>query len=89
MNKKLNTVLFLIGAFIVSCLLIIILLVGSIIIASLIFGENLQNYTEIVSLFLILISVLGSFFIYTCLAKWFSKKVDMNKYFTPIFKRKR
>ena len=34
-------------------------------------------------------SIAASFLIYSRLIKWLSRKVDMEKYFMPIFKKKR
>ena len=87
MNKKANTVLFILGATVVNILIMIILLViGLAIIARIIPPDGGGNSGQFAFLMVFLLSIAGSFFIYNRVIKLISKKIDMEKYFHPIFK---
>ena len=85
MNKKVNTALFILGATVVNILVMIILLViGLAIIARIIPPDGAGGQFAFLMVFLL--SIAGSFFIYNRVIKLVSKKIDMEKYFHPIFK---
>jgi hypothetical protein len=90
MNKKLNTVLFLIGATIFNLLLLFVLIVLSLLLISVLARGRLSG--SIMSILLIVVflgSMVGSFLIYNQVIKFVSRKIDMEKYFLPLFKRRR
>jgi hypothetical protein len=90
MNKRTNTVLFLIGATVFNLLLMFALIVLSLVLIRVIFGEGVSpNLISILMVVIFIGSIAASFLIYSRLIKWLSRKVDMEKYFMPIFKRKR
>ena len=86
MNKKLNTVLFILAATTVNILIMIIIIVlGLMGIARL--PENTQeSMGQILFILLFLVAIGGSFFAYHKLIGYLSKKIDMEKYFHPIFR---
>lgn len=90
MNKKLNTTLFVIGATVVNIAIMGVLFLAGFYIASRLLPEDVAPNTVLIIFMLIFIgSILGSFFIYHRLVRLISSKVDMEKYFHPIFKPKK
>ena len=86
MNKKLNTALFIIGASILNVILMIILMTVGLAVISLIIPENISpTLASILFILVFLLSVAGSFFAYHKGIKLLGKRVDMDKYFHPIF----
>ena len=87
MNKKVNTALFILGATVVNILIMIILLViGLAILARILPADAQGQGGQIAFMFVFLLAIAGSFFIYNRIIKLISKKIDMDKYFHPIFK---
>ncbi len=90
MNKKTNTVLFLIGATVFNLLVMFILIVLSLVLISVVFRDRLNpNVLSILMILLFIGSIAGAFFIYNRVLKLLTKKIDMDKYFMPLFRRKR
>ena len=90
MNKKVNTVLFLLGATVFNLLVIVIVGLILLKLVSMIFG-TIEN--SAVGIFLLMVvfvgSIAASFFIYGRVVKWLQRRIDMEKYFMPLFRRKR
>ena len=89
MNKRLNTVLFILGAtvfnvitVIVSFLIFFLLYVRFI---APVVPEGVQDWSFS---FLFVLAIVVSFITYRYLLKFLTKKVDFDKYFDPIFVRK-
>ena len=90
MNKKVNTVLFLLGATVFNLLLMFLLIVLFLVLISAIFKDSLSpNILSIVMIVIFIGSIAASFFIYGRVVKWLSRKVDMDKYFIPLFRRRK
>lgn len=90
MNKKLNTALFIIGASILNVILMIIFMTIGLALVSLIVPKNISpSVASVLFILVFLLSVAGSFFAYHKGIKLFAKKVDMDKYFHPIFSSKK
>ena len=91
MNKKANTILFILGATVFNLLTMAILFLVPLAILLFLFrdSESLGNFIGIVSLLLFFAALVGSFFVYGFVMKKISAKVDMDKYFDPIFKKKK
>lgn len=91
MNKKANTALFILGATVVNILLMIVLIIiGFAIISAILPAKTNPQLASILFLVVFLASIAGSFFIYHRVIQFLSKRIDMEKYFHPIFKpRKR
>ena len=85
MNKKVNTAIFLIAATAVNIGIMLVVFVGLMVAVTLIARENAQlmSVLYIVAFFL---SIVATFFLYSLIMKLFQKKVDMEKYFHPIFR---
>ena len=90
MNKKVNTVLFLLGATVFNLLIMFILIVLFLMLISAIFRDSLNpNVLSILMIVVFVGSIAASFFIYGRVVKWLSRKIDMEKYFLPLFRRKK
>ena len=90
MNKKVNTVLFLLGATVFNLLVIFILIVLFLVLISVVFRESLNPTVLSISMKLVFIgSIAASFFIYGRVVKWLQRRIDMDKYFMPLFRRKK
>lgn len=88
MNKKVNTVLFILGATIFNIIMMILILVVGLALISVFVGENIgAGIAQILFLLLFVVSIAGAFFLYHRAVKLLSQKVDMEKYFHPIFTR--
>jgi hypothetical protein len=89
MNKKLNTALFLIGATVFNLLLLFVLiLLALMLISALSRGRLSGNVMSILLIVVFLGSMVGSFLIYNRVIKFVSRKIDMEKYFLPLFRRR-
>ena len=90
MNKKVNTVLFLLGATVFNLLIMFILIVLFLVLISAVFRDSLNpNVLSILMIVVFVGSIAASFFIYGRVVKWLSRKIDMEKYFFPLFRRKK
>ena len=90
MNKKANTVLFLLGATVFNLLIMFLLIVIFLVLISAIFRDSLNpNVLSILMIVVFVGSIAASFFIYGRIVKWLSRKIDMEKYFLPLFRRKK
>jgi len=90
MNKMLNTFLFIVGATVLNIGIMIILMVILFLIPAVLLNHNVyKKVMPYLNPVLFIGAIVATFFIYNRLIKWFSKRVDMEKYFHPIFKRKR
>ena len=89
MNKKVNTVLFIIGATLINVLIIFIIYFAGIYIFALVYNDGMGSYIEIINTFIFIASIVGSFLIYRLILKIISNKIDMEKYFEPIISRKK
>ena len=88
MNKKTNTVLFILGATVVNILvMLIVLVVGLILIAQL--PESFQENAGQIIIIVLFFAIAISFVSYNRFMKYLSRKIDMDKYFHPIFKQRR
>jgi len=90
MNKKANTVLFLLGATVFNLLMMFLLIVIFLVLIRVIFGDSLNpNVLSILMIVVFIGSIAASFFIYGRVVKWLARKIDMEKYFLPLFRRKK
>lgn len=87
MNRKLNTVLFMIGATIYLLIILCILFILSFIICAWLFSGDELLFGIFFSIFTIL-CLAGGFFIYNFTLRLLSKKVDLDKYFAGLIKKK-
>ena len=90
MNKKVNTVLFLLGATVFNLLIMFVIIVLFLVLLSAIFRGSLNpNVLSVLMIVIFIGSIAASFFIYGRVVKWISRKVDMEKYFLPLFRRRK
>jgi len=86
-NKKVNTVLFILGATVINILtLFFFLILGLFLMGVLLPESSRESAGQFFFILVFLISIGGSFFIYNRLIKLLSKKIDMDKYFHPVFR---
>ena len=85
MNKKLNTAIFLVAATAVNIGIMLVVFVALMVLITFISRDNAQlmSVLYIVAFFL---AIVATFFLYSLIMKLFQKKVDMEKYFHPIFR---
>jgi len=90
MNKKTNTFLFIIGGTIFNVLVTMIsFLVFLFIYSKFLYGRVSESATAWLLPVFFAAAIAASFFIYRFAIKILLKKVDMDKYFHPLFVRKR
>lgn len=88
MNKKANTVLFILGATVVNVLIMIVIFLALFVVFGRFIEPNLPpQVNQIVMLLLFIGSIVATYFLYHKLVKWLSDKYDLDKYFDPIFRR--
>ncbi len=89
MNKKLNTALFMIGATIFNLVLLFVLILLAMLAITALFRDRISpSLMSILLIVVFLAAMVGSFLIYNQLVKFIARKVDMEKYFLPLFKRR-
>ena len=90
MSKKTNTLLFILGGTVFNILVTIVSILVLLVIYSRFFYSLLPESTVAwVIPVIFTISILVSFFVYRLVLNLIMKKVDMEKYFDPIFKSRR
>ena len=90
MNKKFNTLLFVLGATLINILLMIILFLAAFVVYGLLLAPRLPaGANAVIVVVLFIVSIVGTYFIYHKLVTLMSKKVEFEKYFDPLFKPKR
>lgn len=90
MNKKLNTVLFILAASVVNILVMILLMTLLFALAAFILPPDMgSGLGQVAFLIIFALAVGGSFFFYHRFIGFLSKKIDMEKYFHPIFRGRR
>jgi Na+/phosphate symporter len=91
MNKKANTILFILGAtlfnIIVTVLLIFLLFIGYVNFLMHLFPNPEVANTWAFS-FIFLLSLVIAFIVYRRVLGFIAKKIDMEKYFDPLFVRR-
>ena len=89
MNKRLNTLLFILAATVTNLIIMAMLAVGGFLLLSVLpIGASSPGIKNLLLIVVFFGAIVGSFFIYHALVKAISKRVDMEKYFHPIFKRR-
>jgi hypothetical protein len=83
MNKKVNTLLFVLGATVFNILVTIILFMMLFFLCAKLLPPNIAGG---VLPFLFIVSLVASFFVYNAVLKIITPKIDMDKYFDPIFR---
>lgn len=90
MNKKVNTVLFIIAATIFNVVVMVIIMTLGLALLSMLVGENMNpGMAQFLFLMLFVLSIAGAFGVYHLAIGLLSKRIDMEKHFHPIFRRRR
>lgn len=90
MNKKANTVLFVLGATVVNIVIMLVVLIGGLMFIGNVLSEDAQESAgQFLLIALFFLAIGASFFLYNRFIKYLSKKIDMDKYFHPIFRPRR
>jgi hypothetical protein len=90
MNKKLNTVLFILAASVLNIVVMILLMTILFALMALVLPPDIgAGLGQVIFLIVFALSIGGSFFAYHRFIGFLSKKIDMEKYFHPIFKGRR
>jgi hypothetical protein len=89
MNKKANTLLFVLGATVFNIFITLL----SFVLLTLVYVKLIMRIVPesgrgLVLAFLFVAAIIASFFVYRILLKILIKKVSIEKYFDPIFTRK-
>ena len=86
MNKKANTILFMLGATVLNVvMMIIIFLVLMVLYAWLVPGGFGTQLGQVIGIVLFLGSIGLTYFLYHRMIRWISKKWNLDDYFDPIF----
>lgn len=89
MNKKLNTALFMIVATALNLVIMLVLLFGPLIPYIRFVAPHVdQIVTTVAVIVIFIVAIVGTYLLYNLIMKKFMQKVDMDKYFDPIFRRK-
>ena len=91
MNKKLNTMLFMIGATLVNVIMIIVFWILLYLLLMNFLVPILPEGSDKTWIFVLIFigAIVLSFIAYRALMKFLEKKIDIEKYFDPIFLRRR
>ncbi len=90
MNKKLNTFIFLIIGTIVNILVMLLLLVSFLYLIGFLFTpETNGSVITAVTLTAVMLSVVGSYLIYSRIVKIINKKWNLEQWIEPLFNKKK
>jgi hypothetical protein len=90
MNKKVNTLLFILAASALNIILIIVLFLLLLAALGALLPESTSAATaQLLMLGAFIISIVGSYAVYGQLIRFISNRIDMDRYFHPIFRKKR
>ena len=86
MSKKTNTLLFILGGTIFNILVTVLCFILLLVFYSAVLAKMLpENSGAWVMPVIFMASIIASFFLYKFVIKLIMKKIDMDKYFDPIF----
>jgi hypothetical protein len=91
MNKKLNTVLFIVGATVINIVVTVALFIGLLLFFTAVLAPALGLSEALLAggfAVIFFLSIVLSFIIYRFLLNIITKNVEMDKYFDPLFGRK-
>lgn len=88
MNKKLNTVLFVLGATVVNMVMMILLFLAGFLLYGAFLAPRLPPTVNSIALLILFIgSIIGTYVLYHRIMRYLSNKVNWDKYFSPLFGR--
>lgn len=87
MNKKLNSVLFVLGATVVNILLMLILFIGTFLIYGRFFAPMVDpSVSQFIVIFLFFASIILTYVLYNFMVNKLADKIDFDTYFDPIIR---
>lgn len=90
MNKRVNTVLFVVGASVVNVIIMLVLFLGLFVVFARFVAPSLSpGANQLIMVLIFVISIAATYFIYHRMVRWLSTKIEMDKYFDPIFGKRR
>jgi hypothetical protein len=89
MNKRINTLLFILGATVFNVLLYIVVFLLLMLVYSRIIGSLPESAQQWGLIIILILPIAVSFVLYRLLLKVLLKKVDVDKYFSPLFGNRR
>ncbi len=88
MNKKANTILFMLGATILNVVMMVLIFLALFALYGFTIGQSVSpEATQIVLIVLFIGSIALTYFLYHKIVKWISNKWNLDEYFDPIFGR--
>jgi len=88
MNKKVNTLLFMLGATLFNIIVTILVFLVLMILFSMFIAVHVSEAAHAWSFSLIFLAAIAcTFLLYRIILKYLMKKINMEKYFDPIFSR--
>lgn len=88
MNKKLNTVLFVLAATLINLIIMAIFFTICLVLLSLLANPE-SSFMPLFLGLVFLVSIGGTYYVYTVIVKWISTKFPVEEYLAPLFKRKK
>lgn len=89
MNRRLNTILFLIGATLVNILVMVLLFLILFVLFARFVAPSVPPETgQFILLALFVVSVAGTYFVYHRIIAALQKRVALEQYFGPIFRKR-
>ena len=87
MNKKANTLLFILGATLVNIIITMtVFILGLVLISNVLPDSAKESVGGVLFVVLFFVAIGTAFFAYNRFIKYLSNKIDMDKYFHPIFR---
>jgi hypothetical protein len=90
MNKKVNTVLFIIGATVGNVIVMTVVFLVLFVLFGRFLAPHLPAAGDQIAVIIIFVgSIVATYFAYHRVIKLLTNRIDMEKYFDPIFRRKK
>lgn len=86
MNKRVNTILFVLGASVINVVLMLALFLALFVLFARFLAPSLSaGLNQLIMVVIFVVSIAATYFIYHRMVRWLSTKIDFDKYFDPIF----
>jgi len=90
MNKRLNTVLFVLAASVVNVIIMLALFLALFVVFARFLAPSLSpGVNQLIMVLIFVLSIGATYFIYHRLIRLLSNKIDLDQYFDPIFGRRK
>ncbi len=91
MNKKINTLLFLLVGTFVNIIIMLIMLIGLLYLSNnfILSPESADSFRMSIMMVVVLISIVGSYFIYSRIIRAIDNKFNLERWIEPLFRRKK